>query len=348
MAVSCAVVFVGACGDDSGKSGPESFVGESAEALVQAEKGGALAVGAVKVKVPSGALEKDTLLTVKVQSKKQHPQQTKVAIDVYEFGPKGTTFSKDVELEFDLKGVTIDKKHRAEVAELDEEAGTWKVLASSKVQGGKVRANTKHFSFYTVLLTEVSDTDGVILCDADYSPCGGELQGTWEFQSGCISAYAGSFGIPDTGSTGAVCDDTVSGVTLSVSGTATFGPDDAYAVDQTLVLDSSFSIAIACLDEISKLTGAPYTCDMLSGEITGGRCEQSTSSGDLELPSEGTYSTAGSDLTLVSADGPVVFGLGMIDPAIDYCVTGDTLTLRVKSEDAYNNQVYVATRVSAQ
>lgn len=346
VAFGClAVSFASGCGD-SEKSGPESYVGETKSALVAAEKGGELAVGAVKIKVPAGALEKDTELTAKVHSKKAYPQNKDIAIDVYEFGPKGTTFSKDVGLEFDLKGVKLGK-HRADVVELDEEAGEWKVLAGSKVSGGKVRATTKHFSFYAVLLTEISGggSADAPLCDADYTACGGAIEGTWRFVSGCISAYAQSFPMPATPGTGAVCEDTSSGFVLSTSGTAVFGPEQSFSIEQTLVLDSSIKISVPCLEAAGQVP-AEY-CAETGGELSEGFCEVASTTGDVPADSSGTYMVDGANLLLESPDGYLPFGFGGLDPTLDYCVQGDTLTLRMRGESESENQVYVLERAEA-
>ncbi len=348
MALGVCMATVSACGDDGGKkSGPESFVGETGHALISVEEGGKLELGAVKISVPEGAVDKQVRITAEVHNKKDYPQSNKVALDVYEFGPKGTTFSKDVELEFDLKGLSSDKRSRAKVAELDEEAGQWKVLPSSKAASGKVRATTKHFSYYTVFLAEATaeTPDEVPLCDADYTPCGGDLTGTWAFESGCISYFSGLSQVPNASAGGALCADTNYEVIVTVGGTASFGPE-TYGIDQTINVDSSYRISVACLAEIERLSGQPYGCPEFGGEVAGEFCEVNSSSGEVPVSSEGTYEASDGSLTLTTEQGYVMVGYGLIDPPItDYCVRGDTLTLRFKGEEDTSAQVYVARRV---
>lgn len=338
-----------ACGDGGGKKGPPTYVGQEASALIEADKGGEVAVGAVKLKVPADALSMDKKLTVKVLDKNDYPDKRKIAVDVYEFGPKGTTFEKEVELEFDLQGVEVGKK-RPEVAVLDEDAKTWKVVEGSQVQGGKVHAKTTHFSFYTVLLSDAADGGGdgtgeLPLCDADFTPCGGDLEGTWEFTSGCVYGISGA-GVPPVVDGSVVCGDSVSTVDLSVTGTASFDAEGYYSIDQTLTIEYYYRFSLACLAEISRLGGTPFTCDSLGGEVSGDACVRDETT-EVPAQSAGSYTTEGATLALESPEGYVLIGFATLDPVVDYCVTGDTLTLRIKdptNPDA-NAQVYVAKRV---
>lgn len=338
-----ALCTITACG--GGSSGPASYVGKESSALIEVTKGGDVAVGAVKVAVPADALAKDTRISVEVNDKKDYPDRARVAIDVYELGPKGTTFSKDVELKFDLKGVTIGKNRRARVAELDEDTNGWKTLPDTKIVDGHAIATTKHFSAYTVLLEETGSASAPIVCDADFTPCGGDIAGAWELSEGCVTGF--SQGSPMPVLSGDSCDDSSSFIKVDVSGSLHFGEEQDSTIDQVVVVTSSFTIPLACLDEVSRAGGTPFTCDMFGGEIEGRNCTQSTSSGDIPTNFEGTYTTEGGRLTLTNADGLVLLGLGTLNPDIDYCVRDDSLTLRLRdSTSGGEPQVYRATRSS--
>lgn len=335
---------IAACGDGGG-GGPTSYVGQESSALIEASKGGDVAVGAVKIAVPAEALMKDTKLTVEVNSKKDYPNRDRVAIDVYELGPKGTTFNKDIELKFDLKGVKVGKKQQARVAELDEETNTWKMLPGSKVVDGQAVANTKHFSFYTVLLEETGGASEPLVCDADFVPCGGDLTGTWEFTSGCITGF--SQGTPMPVLSGDTCDAAFSSLSVVVSGSAEFGTEHEVDIDQVVVVNSSFSIPLACLAEVSQAGGTPFTCDTLAGVVEGRNCTQSNTSGEIPSMVEGTYMTQDGTMTIESSGGFVVLGLSTLNPNIDYCVRDDKLTLRLRDTTSGGEpQVYEATRAS--
>jgi hypothetical protein len=293
--------------------------------------------------VPAEALAKDTRISVAVNDKKDYPDRERVAIDVYEFGPKGTTFSKDVELKFDLKGVKLGKNRRARVAELDEETNAWKTLPDTKVVDGQAVATTKHFSAYTVLLEESTSDFGPVICDADFTPCGGDLSGAWQFTDGCVTNF--SQGTPMPMLDGDSCDDTSSFVKVDVSGSAHFGSERDANIDQLLVVTSSTTIPLACLEEVSRAGGTPFTCDLFGGQIEGRNCTQSATSGDIPTMFQGTYTTEGGTLTLETSGDLVLLGLATLDPDIDYCVRDDTLTLRLRDTTSGGEpQVYRATR----
>ncbi len=334
-----------ACSDGDG-GGPASYVGQEKSALIEASKGGGVALGAVKVTVPAEALPKDTELSVKVSDKKEHPNKDRVAIDVYEFGPEGTTFSKDVELKFDLKGVKVGKSQRARVAELDGETNAWKALPDSKVVDGHAVATTKHFSLYTVIIEESEGSFEPVVCDADFTPCGGDITGAWEFTKGCVTGF--SQGTPMPVLSGSACDEAISSLEVSVSGSAHFGVELDTNIDQVVVVTSAFSIPLACLAEVSASGGAPFTCDTFGGVVEGRNCTQSNSSGDIPTAVEGNYTTEGGTLTIEPSEGGyVLLGLGTLNPRIDYCVRGETLTLRLRDSTAGGEpQVYEARRAS--
>lgn len=341
----CFLLTFAACGDSGG--GAASYVGKESSTLIVAEKGGDVALGAVKIAVPAEALSKDTRITVEVGSKKDYPDKERVAIDVYKFGPDGTTFNKDVEIKFDLKGVKVGKSQRARVAELDEEANVWKTLPDSKVVDGHAVATTKHFSTYTVLL-DAEASNGApepVACDADFTPCGGDLTGTWEFTHGCVSSFAQ--GTPMPVLSGDACDAAFSTITVDVSGSAHFGTDQDANIDQVVVVTSSYSIPLACLEEVSRAGGTPFTCDLFGGVEEGDECTQSGSSGDIPSTFAGTYTSDGGALTLKASDDLVLLGLGTLNPEVDYCVRGDTLTLRLRDGSSDGEpQVYEATRTN--
>jgi hypothetical protein len=343
--LGCLTVGSLAACEDGGGRGPATYVGQESSALIQASQGGEVSVGAVKVTVPAEALEKDTRLSAKVSNKREHPDKDRIAIDVYEFGPEGTIFTKDVELKFDLKGVKVGKSQRARVAELDGETNAWKALPDSKVVDGHAVATTKHFSLYTVLLEPSEGTFEPVVCDADFSPCGGDLTGAWEFTKGCVTGF--SQGTPMPVLSGSACDEAVSLLDVGVSGSAHFGIEQDTNIDQVVVVTSSFSIPLACLAEMSGAGGTPLTCDTFGGVIEGRNCTQSNSSGDIPTMVEGTYTSEGGTLTIDASDGFVLLGLGTLNPQIDYCVRGDTLTLRLRDATAAGEpQVYEARRAS--
>jgi hypothetical protein len=136
-------------------------------------------------------------------------------------------------------------------------------------------------------------------------------------------------------------------VSVSVSGSAHFGADQATNIDQIVGVTSSYSIPLACFAQINSAGGPALTCDTFGGVIEGKTCTQSATSGDIPSMVEGTYTSADGKLTIETPDDYVLLGLATVNPDIDYCVRGDQLTLRLRDASSGGEpQVYEATRAS--
>lgn len=326
---ACAI----ACGDDN-DSGPPSYVGETNSALVTKAAGGKIAVGAVSVEFPQNAVATDQTITVKVNSKKGRPKEQDIAIDVYEFGPE-MQFAEPVKMTFDLKGVSTKQK-RADVAYLQKDTNKWVPLADSQVDGGKITATTKHFSEYTVLLTPI--TGGGVgvgkACDTGFQACGGDLTGTWTFQTACSAVL--DPGLPDGGVILPCKDPGRYESGLDVSGSVTFNADGTYTINRTSIASTKLTIPQSCLAEISQQLMQPYTCEMFIGTIENGVCVsiQGEDSPIVE-DTPGRYTVEGTQLTTTDID-PSLIDAGIyggdsgIDPyqRAQFCVSGDTLRVR--------------------
>ncbi len=325
------------CGSDSESGGPQSYVGEMQKVMITAAEGGTVDAGAVKLSVPAGALEEDTEISVSVVDKAGHPSSADIAIDVYEFGPDGTTFKMPVELEFDLAGVDMSGKE-AKVAWRQE--GDWQYIPDSAVQGGKITATTTHFTAFTVILVVKDDgTVGQVggQCGGDFTACGGDITGTWEYSGSCVSFPDDAFGGSGEDNPFADCTEppTVS-FSLDISGDVTFGSDGSFAANQTTQVTGGYSIPNSCLEELGA------TCDQVGGTPDGDAC---LAGGDEEEPeldmTTGTYTTDGGTLVVVSDDDT-----GEPDEdagATTYCVRGDTLTVHFENSDGSVVE-YTATR----
>jgi hypothetical protein len=306
--------------------------------MVEAGKAAALVVGAVKLDIPEGAVSADTEVTVDVSAKAGKPDADKIAIDVYDFGPDGTSFDKAVKLEFELKGVNVGKGKKAVVAWLED--GKWKPLQTT-VRNGKASAETTHFTPFTVLV--IADGSGQQVggqCTADFTPCGGDLVGTWEYTGACITLPDDFFGGSDEENPFAVCDaQPVARFTIDIAGTATFGRDGSFMSEQTASVSGGVVVSGACVDQIAEEGGGDLSCEQLGGTPQGSDCvlgsEAEEPTTDLVV---GTYTT----------DGNVVFvnEEGDLDPGgsgEEYCVRGDALTVRINDEEGLLI-TYTATR----
>ena len=144
-------------------------------------------------------------------------------------------------------------------------------------------------------------------------PCGGDLTGTWAFDTACITAA----GIADATS-GATCPGESLAVTdVKVSGTATFNPDLTYAFD-ALSKQATYRLSVPQ----SCLGGA--TCDQVpasllaTGEFQSANCSGTSTCTCtvVQIPviasESGTYTISGNTVLTTSDVG---------NPgSIDYCV----------------------------
>jgi hypothetical protein len=329
------------CGSDSDGGGPESYAGEEKTVMVTAAEGGMVEAGAVALSVPPGALAADTELSVKVVDKADQPGAENIAIDVYDFGPDGTTFLKPVTMEFDLSGVNLDGKD-AYIAWLD--GSSWTKLGDSAVEGGTITATTTHFTPFTVVL--VLRDDGTVgqvggQCGEDFAACGGDISGTWKYTGACLTLPEDIFG----GSDGeenpfAMCSEAPKAeFSIDIQGTITFGSDGSFSADQTTTIASKFSVANSCLEDLG---GA--TCDQIGGTPEGDACvlggEEPDSSTEMDT---GTYTTNGAVLVVTSdEEQPQPTDPSEEESKVEYCVKGSKLTVRILDEEEGTTIVYEA------
>jgi hypothetical protein len=326
LAVCLAAV---ACGDDSSSAAP-SYAGQTKSVMVEAGKAALLEVGAVKLDVPEGAVAADTEVTVDVSAKTGKPEASKIAIDVYDFGPDGTTFDKGVKLEFDLKGVNVGKGKKAQVAWLED--GKWKPLPTS-VKNGKASAETTHFTPFTVIIVVDSSQQVGGMCGDDVAPCGGNLVGTWEYTTACLNLPPAFGGDGEENPFEACSVQPVARYDIDISGEATFGADGSFRAEQTQSITGGIVISGACLDEIAQQSGGTsITCEQFGGVQDGRDCIVGGEETDPETETTiGTYTTEGTVLTVIE-EGYEPDPTDP-DPGQEYCVEGDTLTIHIRDEE---------------
>lgn len=343
------------CGGDGKSSGPTSYAGEKTEALITADEGGEIELGAVKVAIPAGALAADETISLEILDKKGHPDAANVAIDVYEFGPS-MTFAEPVQLEFDLDGVRVPKNKRAVVAVLDEETSTWKKLDGSSESGGKIRGSTLHFSKFTVVLVLNPSTGQVGGQCGTFEACGGDLVGTWRFEGTCANVPLAA--VLGADSPLLSCSEpATASIDVQVEGTVTFHADGTMEVNRTNQLTASMSLPLSCIEEVGP-GGDP--ADICANEIEGTRegnlCKVDFSEAPDTEVGTGTYRTEGGIL-YIDEESPAdeaFGGAGAAQPAalvrkqaqdtgLEYCVKGNTVTVREVNEEGLVIE-YKATR----
>jgi hypothetical protein len=194
---SAALVAAGllGCGsDDGGGAGVEESpnLGASTEKMIMAAEGGevALAEAGVKLSIPAGALAADTMISAEVVSKSDLMDAEHLAGNVVEFGPDGLQFEAPVMLELDLGAAKIPADAEVSLAWFDEKAKAWVDLPGSKLEGGKVSAETTHFTMFAIRFVVAENGDIVQMggeCSETFNACGGNLEGTWNIVSGCAN-----------------------------------------------------------------------------------------------------------------------------------------------------------------
>lgn len=131
-----------ACSESEESSQEEESELPDEVSVLVGKSGGHVRAKGASLDIPAGALDKDVMLSVKNIGKSKVGVKTKAVSDVFEFGPKGTKFLKDIEVSFETK----QPESKAQVyftKEADPES--FEKLASV-VQGQNVSAKVRHFS----------------------------------------------------------------------------------------------------------------------------------------------------------------------------------------------------------
>ena len=174
-----------------------------------------------------------------------------------------------------------------------------------------------------------------------FTPCGGAVLGTWKVANLCTSTA--DAGAPKAD---AACSTTTSNPNMKYGGTFTFRNDGTYTANlavsgsQTLTYSAGcFNGAYSC-STIDSVFKNPGTADAgLSGSCTSassGNCACNETMNAQMMPIEGTYTTSGSTVTMTS-------GSGSSPEPSDFCVQGNTLTLRGSSSSGESSTL-VATK----
>lgn len=154
--------------------------------------------------------------------------------------------------------------------------------------------------------------DECMRVDASFTPCGGDLTGTWITEAGCGS---------DLGTALVGCDEAVNSVRARYSDEATIRFDRGTFTSSPgrVSMDYEVRFPLSCLD--SPL----LTCDPLSNpgtmECTGIKdcvCVMSMESEDEE--EKKTYQVSGSHLTIGESEDALDY---------EYCIKGDRLYMKL-------------------
>ena len=117
-----ALFFAVSCG--SGSKEESKKVVEEKSTVISAEEGGEIEIagGEAKIKIPAGALEKDTEISAKLYKTDGFKNKNSLASNVVEFGPNGLKFKKPVIITIKAGKAVKDKTVAAAVMKSD---GSW-------------------------------------------------------------------------------------------------------------------------------------------------------------------------------------------------------------------------------
>lgn len=294
--------IVAGCSGDSDDPPPVTTA-PSKGTLISAEHGGKVTddEGKATLYIPPHALAEDTEITLSVS-----PRTSDTLADIYDFGPDGLQFLKRVNLEIAVDEAAVGDK---QVAIALETEGQFVPLSSSSYANGVVTAGIEHFSKFTVVFIEgKAQKSACDEADAAFVACGGDVTGTWVFESLCFAQIQDMEG--DT------CAEGVFDIEV-----------DANNIDFSFNSDGSFTQTGGSMRTTERHT-APLSCFEVAScaEVRGWVCEGADECTcqrihtDLEDPEEGAFSIDGNTVTITMGDEP--------GKAHEYCVQGDELVLR--------------------
>ena len=223
-------------------SSPPPGVGERTATPITAASGGQVTGTGVTLDIPAGALAADTTITIDIKDKSKYADSGNIAVNVFEFGPDGTTFSAPVPITLDLYGKTPPSGKEAKIAYYD--GSTWQTMPDSAVgSDGKVTATTTHFTPFTVVWVAGQQTGGGC-ASLDFTPCGGDVTGSWTFTAACVDLGPGS-GDPTKGS----CPTATGSATVDFTGTATFNSDMTYSINTNTTVSVTYTLPASCVKD---------------------------------------------------------------------------------------------------
>ena len=351
LAVASAGVVM-ACSSDETKTPAGTTTGGGTTTVhVSAAAGGTVAdpTGKTKLEIPPGALAADSDITLTLL-----PKSGAAVVDVSEFGPDGLQFLKPVTLT--IKADAALATGGKTLALAVNEGADFKAITGSTYANGAASAPIMHFSRYTVVFV-----DGQIViqppatCTAarsGFTPCGGDLKGTWTFAEFCAAGGPIAPG-------GEGCPETTVDIDYTINRDVVFDATTVTIGAGTNTIVATYNYFLACFGRLPDggASGAtiPTCAEIQKKEYTdkgkpgtcvdkaGGYCactETGMQAAAAEPPS--TYTASGSTLTVTSQEDG---GTTKVD-VNDYCVSGNLLTVRETGNDggAATAQIYVLKR----
>jgi hypothetical protein len=159
----------------------------------------------------------------------------------------------------------------------------------------------------------------------DIPDCGGDPEGEWTVEMGCLNVLRSFYTDPD-------CEDMLAGATVDASGSYTFLLG-TITYDLDLTVHHQLSVSDACARSGTSFNTARAACPTLEATYASnssvdaatcsvaanGRCECSLTFAPQHAIDSSVY---------VVDDGRIVYGNG---PGSEFCVTGDTMSLYLEN-----------------
>jgi len=171
------------------------------------------------------------------------------------------------------------------------------------------------------LLPAGCGSSGGVSCPATLTPCGGNIVGTWTYETACgVSALATMS-----------CPGATTNITPGASGTFTFNADGTFTQVLNVSEAGSATLPASCLtsapscaalDSTSSSSGLSIVVSGCTGNIAQSCTCSFSETGTLTVT--GKYTTAGNNVTMISAGSAT----GTASP---YCVSGSVLELSLST-----------------
>lgn len=340
LTLSFFVLMLNGCGDEKTSESVDlgKYEKEEASQEVKASEGGEVKTDSASVKIPAGALKEDTTITISSEDVSGKPDESSLASFVFNFGPDGTEFNKDVTLSINL-GADIPSGKTASIFYLNgekwEEVG---VSVKNLKKGVSISADVKHFSKFVIKLVDdkvVVESDG---CDKiKFSKCGGDITGKWNITDFCAvqdQSIEENEDIPEACKNGGMSYN----FEFDWAGSyIEFKDDNTYiAAMDPKTTETQMIYTDACLSAITQgmMPPADYCAKMNEQESQSCKYESSKCICDVvqdeeedsdNPPDTGTYSTTADGILTIDKETDKTDG--------EYCVSGSKLMLKIFNKD---------------
>jgi len=162
------------------------------------------------------------------------------------------------------------------------------------------------------------------VCLSAFSPCGGDLTGTWAVQAVCgvtnpVDTVNANFAAYPN------CSGTCTGAAVTASGTKTYD-SGSLTSSESFRLVETLELTSACFNDVMQTSLTDSTCQGASSQFNSASCDLSATGCGCQvtdvLNNDSTsYQAAGTSLTEA--------GVGnLLGSSVEYCVVGNTMTQR--------------------